>query len=395
MGIPHKMKALVVSNDKSLCIKSVLVPEPISRDYILIKVKAVAANPVDCKFLDAGFGSPGSIVGCDAAGIIVQLSDGEEDSEAISMKYGYKIGDFVTGIVHGMSAAHPENGAFANYCWLEAGTSSKFTPASHDGFASGKQLGDYIEANEKIDSFEKAASLPVSLYTATMVLVKNLNKSLDFDRTEWQDSKTILLVYGGGTAFAQNFLQINKLAKAFKNVVTIASKKHDDILKLYGVIENFDYNSDNFIDTIVKKYPNIHNIVDAVSKNTTFANSYAIAKKVATGNEKVNLVNLMGLSSKNIEPNHRDDSKVEISSTNLFLADGIPISSGPLNLDVDQNYRNLALKTIPMLSRVICNGELKTIPISINKKMGLEGAIDAVDSIRRGKSHGEKFLVRF
>ena len=391
----NTMKALTVGENSSTVIKNVPVPENYLPNQILIKVSAVAANPTDWKHIDYKLGPVGSIVGCDAAGTIVKLGKDEAEAKHIADTYGYKVGDHVAAVVHGCSVLHPENGAFAEYALADAALVSKFEPKTTDGYEAGKGLGDSIESGSAIDSFEKAATLPVSLYTVTVVLAINLAKKINFDEpTEWQDSESTLLIYGGATGFAQYFLQINQLIKGFKNVVTIASSKHEDLLKSYGVIENFDYKTENFLDEIIKKYPNIKNIIDAVSSPDTYSASYETAKKLFV-NEKIQVVNLMNYNSSQIAEEKRDESKVTVSSTLLYAALGLPVPFGPVTLPADPHYRKVAVENIPKLNKVINNGSLKSIAVKINEKTGLEGAIDAIDGVRTGKNKGEKFVVRF
>ena len=72
-------------------IKSIPVPK-VPDDYLLVKVVAVALNPTDWTTLDAP-GDPGTIVGCDYAGVVVEVG------KAVTRKF--KEGDRVAGIGHG------------------------------------------------------------------------------------------------------------------------------------------------------------------------------------------------------------------------------------------------------------------------------------------------------
>ncbi|XBW36868.1 hypothetical protein QEN19_002447 [Hanseniaspora menglaensis] len=395
MHIPFHMNALVVEHNNSYALQEVPVPESFMHESILIDVKAVAANPMDWKFLECDLAPEGSIAGCDAAGVIVKLGDSEVEAKEINSKYGLKVGDFVSGFVHGMSSTHPENGAFANYCWIDAGASIKFNPKDKHGFEKTKALGDHIPGNEIIDSFEKAASLPSSLFTAAMVFLVNLNKRIDFDNDEWQDTNSKLLVYGGSTSFALHLLQINKLVKGFKNVITISSKKHDQALTNFNVSENFDYRNPEFEKDIVKKHHDIEYIIDCVSNQETFKNAYKIANDVVKdGHHKVHLINLAGLSNDVIDEAKRNDDRIINSSTSLFSMETFPMSYGPFKIIPDPIYRKTALKNIAKLNKAILNGQYKTIPVKINEKSGFEGVESAVSGIKKGKNSGEKFVVR-
>ncbi|XBW35656.1 hypothetical protein QEN19_001229 [Hanseniaspora menglaensis] len=387
------MKAVKVAEDRSAIVKDVPVPENYLPYQILIKVKAVGANPTDWKHLVYRLGSVDSTVGCDASGVIVNLGKDEEEAKYITENFGFQVGDFVTGVVHGCSVAHPENGAFAEYALLDAQLATKFTAKSTDGYEEGKNLGDSINSGLPIDSFEKAASLPVSLYTAVMVLTLNLGKKLDFENTEWQDSESTLMIYGGATGFSQNLLQLNKLTKAFKNVITVASSQHEASLKKWGVVENFDYKTAGFLDDIVKKYPSVKYVLDAVSSESTFTDSYNIAKKLYK-DEKITVINLMGWDNTKVPAENRDDEKVSVTTTLLYLALGLDVPFGAFTLPADPLYRKTAIENIPKLQTIVSNGSLKSIAITINEKEGLEGAIDAVEGVKLGKNKGEKFIAR-
>ncbi|OBA27089.1 GroES-like protein [Hanseniaspora valbyensis NRRL Y-1626] len=390
-----KMNALKISKDRTTVVEETSIPEFFLPNQILIKVKAVASNPTDWKHISYGIGPVGSTVGCDAAGIIIKLGRNETEQKFITDKFGYKVGDFITGVVHGASVLHPENGAFADYALLDSSICTKFTTKTTDGYEEGKKLGDIIESGSSIDSFEKAATLPVSLYTAVMVLIINLGKKLEFvdSSSEWQDANSTLLVYGGATAFALNLLQLNKLTKSFKNVVTIASSKHEKVLKSYGVTENFDYKIEGFLETIVKKYPNINVIIDAVSNENTFNDSYATAKKLYK-NEKIKLINLMAWDNNKVPEDLRDVEKVDVGSTLLYCVLGLEVPFGPVTIPANEVYRKIAVENIPKLNKIVADGSLKCITIKINEKEGLEGAADAVEGIKLGKNRGEKFVAR-
>ncbi|MBE3049565.1 alcohol dehydrogenase catalytic domain-containing protein, partial [Candidatus Bathyarchaeota archaeon] len=84
------------------------VPKPtISAKEILVKVKAVALNPTDFKHLDV-ISPPGSIIGCDFAGEVVEV--GADAS-------GWKVGDRVAGGLHG--GLYPDRGTFAEFLKVE------------------------------------------------------------------------------------------------------------------------------------------------------------------------------------------------------------------------------------------------------------------------------------
>lgn len=72
-------------------LRTMPIPE-LRPGYILVKTFAVALNPTDWTSLDA-VGEPGTIVGCDYAGIVEQVRKGGSNR--------FKKGDRIAGFAHG------------------------------------------------------------------------------------------------------------------------------------------------------------------------------------------------------------------------------------------------------------------------------------------------------
>jgi NADPH:quinone reductase-like Zn-dependent oxidoreductase len=96
------MRALVTAGVKDVAVQDVPVP-PIASGEILVKVAAVAQNPIDPRHVDKGI-SPGRILGVDWAGIVVKLGEGVQ---------GVQVGDRVAGFGYGSQSG--DRGAFAEY----------------------------------------------------------------------------------------------------------------------------------------------------------------------------------------------------------------------------------------------------------------------------------------
>lgn len=72
-------------------LREIPIPE-LRPGYVLVKTVAVALNPTDWTSLDA-LGEPGTIVGCDYAGIVEQVGSGGNSR--------FKKGDRIAGFAHG------------------------------------------------------------------------------------------------------------------------------------------------------------------------------------------------------------------------------------------------------------------------------------------------------
>ena len=99
-------KAIVI---ESRGIARLVSDAPIPRlrdDYILVQNVAVAINPTDWQHID-GEGQSGAIVGCDYAGIVMDVGP--------NVTKLFAKGDRVCGFIHGSNGDNHENGAFAEY----------------------------------------------------------------------------------------------------------------------------------------------------------------------------------------------------------------------------------------------------------------------------------------
>lgn len=79
------------SKDVAKLKTDVPLPKLADDNYILIKTKAIALNPTDWKSI-ANNPQPGSVAGCDYAGIV------EEVGKNVT---NYKVGDRIAGFVRG------------------------------------------------------------------------------------------------------------------------------------------------------------------------------------------------------------------------------------------------------------------------------------------------------
>ena len=82
---------LIRADTGTAVLRQIPVPE-LRSGYILVRTVAVALNPTDWTSLDA-VGDPGTIVGCDYAGIVEQVGSAGSNR--------FKIGDKIAGFAHG------------------------------------------------------------------------------------------------------------------------------------------------------------------------------------------------------------------------------------------------------------------------------------------------------
>lgn len=75
MTLPTKHKALVLKAQNDLSIETFDVYHPEAGE-LLVRVEAVALNPADWKLRDRGFQRYPTVLGLDAAGVVVAVGDG-------------------------------------------------------------------------------------------------------------------------------------------------------------------------------------------------------------------------------------------------------------------------------------------------------------------------------
>lgn len=103
------MKALVLDAERRTAnVKTVSDPR-LSANELLIRVEAVALNPIDSLYVYNPLASTGRTIGSDFAGVIDALGTGVPPTSRL------KAGDRVAGFLQGACSVNDRPGAFANY----------------------------------------------------------------------------------------------------------------------------------------------------------------------------------------------------------------------------------------------------------------------------------------
>ncbi|CAF1473146.1 unnamed protein product [Rotaria sp. Silwood1] len=228
--------ALVVRENKQLAIEELELPKYGPQD-LLIKVTHVAQNPTDWKHVHFGFAKPGSIIGCDFAGEVVEV--GKEATGS------YKKGEHVAGCVHGgLDAALGIRGAFSEYVVQDASLVFRYPSTL---------------------SPELAATVPLASITAALGLFHEMG--LPFPPAT---SSKAILVWGGSTSVGQYAIQLAKAAGCF--VITTASPARHAYLKELGADICFDYKNSNVVSQIKEVASNnLAYAIDCISENGSTA----------------------------------------------------------------------------------------------------------------------------
>ncbi|PTN14442.1 hypothetical protein C4S56_4072 [Saccharomyces cerevisiae] len=330
------MKAVVIEDGKAVVKEGVPIPE-LEEGFVLIKTLAVAGNPTDWAHIDYKVGPQGSILGCDAAGQIVKLGPAVDPKD-------FSIGDYIYGFIHGSSVRFPSNGAFAEYSAIS-------TVVAYKSPNELKFLGEDVLPAGPVRSLEGAATIPVSLTTAGLVLTYNLGLNLKWEPSTPQRNGPILL-WGGATAVGQSLIQLANKLNGFTKIIVVASRKHEKLLKEYGADELFDYHD---ID------------VDAT------------------------VVELTNLTEENVKKENRRQN-VTIDRTRLYSIGGHEVPFGGITFPADPEARRAATEFVKFINPKISDGQIHHIPARVYKN-GLYDVPRILEDIKIGKNSGEKLVA--
>lgn len=197
-----QQKAVVMNTNHQLVDATITIPSPEPHD-LLVKIKAVAANPVDLKQLEVRDGKTASqILGYDAVGEVIELG-----SHASKFSVGDQI--FYSGAVN-------RDGSFQEY----------------------QVVNEDLVALKPLDlTPEQAAAMPLVSVTAAELLFEKLHVIAEPDANIGN-----LLVINGAGGVASMLIPLAKWAGL--TVTATASPKKFDYLKQLGVDHPIDYHAD-------------------------------------------------------------------------------------------------------------------------------------------------------
>ncbi|KAI0924688.1 hypothetical protein AcW2_005498 [Taiwanofungus camphoratus] len=355
--VPKTMKALVVQEGKTVAVQDHPVPA-VGDDDILVKTVALAQNPTDWKFVDF-MTKPGTILGCDWSGYVVQTG-----KNVITPK----IGDHVAGFVQG--GTYTDGGAYAEYVR---------TPAELS----------WIVPVDTI-SHEQAATLGCAFWTSVQALYHPTRLGLveppaKVDKEEW------VFVYGGSSSVGQYAVQLAHLS-GYK-VVSTASPRNFELVKSLGADAVFDYKDPEAVSKIkAATGDSVKAAFDTISlKDSQESSAHVI------GPDGGRLVLVLAPVP---EAKVRDDvqithlSDVSNPDTLIYTSLGRTFSLSPKShwpaSPEDRAHMAAFLKKIPVLI-----SQAKIIPNRIKLwEGGLSAVPDGLQYMREGKVSAEKIVYR-
>lgn len=291
----------------------------------------------------------------------------------------FSIGDYIYGFIHGSSVRFPSNGAFAEYSAIS-------TVVAYKSPNELKFLGEDVLPAGPVRSLEGAATIPVSLTTAGLVLTYNLGLNLKWEPSTPQRNGPILL-WGGATAVGQSLIQLANKLNGFTKIIVVASRKHEKLLKEYGADELFDYHDIDVVEQIKHKYNNISYLVDCVANQNTLQQVY----KCAADKQDATVVELTNLTEENVKKENRRQN-VTIDRTRLYSIGGHEVPFGGITFPADPEARRAATEFVKFINPKISDGQIHHIPARVYKN-GLYDVPRILEDIKIGKNSGEKLVA--
>lgn len=215
------LAAVVPQLGGPLAVVSRPTPSPGPKE-ILIDIKAVALNSVDCKQRDAGIPNVVAyphIAGCDAAGIVAAVGRDVRSSLTV----GSKVIGLVSSFFH---LGNSDYGAFQKLALVDA---------------------DAVVALPDNLSFEEGAALPLGVMTA---LTAWTTIGISLDTRYAVADKQAVLIWGASSSTGTYAVQTAKTL-GFR-VYATASARHHERMKKLGADAVFDYADSDVVEQIVR-----------------------------------------------------------------------------------------------------------------------------------------------
>ena len=360
------MKAVVVEAGRIAALVDNHPRPAITADEVLVQVRAAGQNPTDWKHVKF-LAAPGTVVGCDYAGEVVEMG-----ANVTSLK----IGDRIAGCVHGADSA--SYGSFA-----------EFTPVNPKlAFRVPTAMSD-----------EEAGVFGVSASTAAVALFQHLSlHTPDAPYAGWEvrgsqspEEHTAplrddadapkLLVWGASSSAGFFAIQLAKLA-GIRTVATASPDSHA-MLKSLGAEAVFDYRDPEAGAKILAwAGGELVNGLDCISEDSTVP----LASNAMTGGTLVLLL------SGSVQ--HKDNNpKVALKPMLLYTAMGKAFTKFGQTFPASPVDYEWGCKWNELCSRLVAENKLRAPKLKITG--GLESFQIGFDLLEQKKVRAEKVVMKW
>jgi NADPH:quinone reductase-like Zn-dependent oxidoreductase len=265
------MEALVLdAPNRTAVVKTIPIPAP-SPTELLVRVHAIAINPVDALYVAQPLGTSGRVVGSDFAGTVHTLGSSVPPSANLS------IGTKVAGFLQGACSINERPGSFAEFLVVE---------------------WDLVWKVPGWMSLEEAATVSLCALTAAQGLFYRLDIKAPFrwegdtatERSGNSDkdkqSPLRIFIHGASTSLGQYAAQLVRIAARVNGKEALlfgtASPARHGMLKAapYSYNEIFDYREPAWVEDFLKSQGNegVQYAIDCISEGDSVKK---VAKTVA------------------------------------------------------------------------------------------------------------------
>jgi len=234
-------------------------PANVKQDHLVIKVAAVAINPVD--FLEQDYDifarAYPTILGCDIAGTIFDINVDDAVNAA-----RFKEGDRVMGLANAIGNRNAAEGGFQLYVSCHADLVAKIPDSM---------------------SFTDACTLPLALTTSGYGLYGRDYLKAPYPSLKTEETGKSILIWGGSSSVGSAAIQL--AAASGLHVITTASKKNHDFCGSLGANAVFDHNAKDVDEQILNMVNNrtLIGVFDAIGKPESRGPIYSILEQLEGG----------------------------------------------------------------------------------------------------------------
>ncbi|KAF3764369.1 GroES-like protein [Cryphonectria parasitica EP155] len=348
------MKALVlITADKTAVVKNVPVPV-LAANEILVKVHAVALNPVDAAWVMSPIAAQAErIVGIDFAGEVVEVPESLRGS---SSDPRLKVGARVAGFVQGACSTNDRLGAFAEYTHPE---------------------WDLVWLIPDSMSYEGASTITACGLTAAQCLSYHLGVPSPFwpsTSSAAGDGPLTIFLYGASTSLGLFAAQLAHLAastsgRAVKLVGTASKARHEMLKKApYSYDALVDYHEADWPEQVrqLTGGGGVDFAVDCVTEPETIIKTESVLKR--TGQFViVRNPSMIGFSM--------DDVEIKPICNSVFECLGHALYFGSLEFPANPDARKFAAQVYSYWTREALAGKT---PIEPNPVRLMPGGLERI-----------------
>ncbi|KAI0468876.1 GroES-like protein [Xylaria cf. heliscus] len=323
------------------------IPVP-QRGSMLVRVHAVALNPRDAKIVDFN-NAPGSLGGCDFAGVVVTVGEGVTR---------FKQGDRILAVTFGSDVSEKTKGAFAEFALAEEDISSHIPEAF---------------------SFTQACSIGLSMATAGLALFQAPGLQLSM----LGGTGEAVLVSGGATATGTMATQLLKMA-GYTTIVT-CSPANNALCESYGAAACFDYHSPACgADIRVHTNNSLRYVLDCVTDATTMKTCYE-----AIGSSGGSYIALETIAT--TVKYTRRDVRADWFLADAIMGDGVHMT-GTYGRPPSPEHRQFGKQLFALVEIWLREGRIRHHPLEIQDG-GLANIPNVMDDMKLGKVHAKKLVM--